>query len=102
MFKVQRKACATCIYRKDSALDIKKLEAQVADKFGGFKGHRICHHSKDACCRGFWNKHKDKFQAGQIAQRLNLVEFVSHDTLKHVDGRAMRTHNARSEKDGAV
>jgi hypothetical protein len=81
-FKVQSRACDTCIYRKDSPLDIKRLEAQVADNYGGFKGHRICHHSKDACCRGFWNRHKDKFAMGQIAQRLNLVRFVREDVLK--------------------
>jgi hypothetical protein len=63
-------------------LDLKQLEAQVADKYGGFKGHRICHHSDDACCRGFWNKHKDSFALGQIAQRLSVVEFVNTDTLK--------------------
>lgn len=83
MFKVQKKACATCIYRKDSTLDIKRLEAQVADKYGGFKGHRVCHHSHDVCCRGFWNRHKDKFQLGQIAQRLKMVVFVNVDTLTH-------------------
>ena len=81
-FEVQKKMCSTCIYRPDSTLDIKTLESQVADKFGGFKGHRICHHSKTACCRGFWNKHRDEFAMGQIAQRLNMVEFVNHDTLK--------------------
>lgn len=80
-FKVQSKPCATCIYRKDSPLDLKKLEADVADKYGGFNGHRTCHHSDEACCRGFWNAHKDKFAAGQIAQRLGCVEFVEHDTL---------------------
>lgn len=72
--------CATCIYRPESPLDLKSLEAQVADRFGGFSGHRTCHHSDTACCRGFWNKHRDKFAAGQIAQRLNMVEFVNHDT----------------------
>ena len=82
MFKVQKKACSTCIYRKDSALDLAVLEDQVRDKYGGFKGHRICHHSKDVCCRGFWNRHKDKFQMGQIAQRLKMVLFVTVDTLK--------------------
>lgn len=82
MFKVQRKACDTCIYRADSTLDIKALEAQIADKYGGFKGHRICHHSEDACCRGFWQRHKDEFQLGQIVQRLNMVQFVDDDTLK--------------------
>ena len=81
-FKVQSKQCATCIYHKKSPLDIKYLESQVADNYDGFKGHRTCHHSKDVCCRGFWNRHKDKFPAGQIAQRLNLVEFVSVDILK--------------------
>ena len=81
-FKVQKKACATCIYRKDSSLDIKKLENDVRDKHMGFKGHRICHHSKDVCCRGFWNRHKNEFALGQIAQRLNMVEFVEVDTIK--------------------
>jgi hypothetical protein len=50
----------------------------------GFKGHRVCHHSADVCCRGFWEAHKDEFPAGQIAQRLNIVEFVEVDTLKGV------------------
>ena len=80
MFEVQAKACATCIYRKDSQLDIKRLEAQIADRFGGFNGYRECHHARrgsKVCCRGFWNRHKDKFQIGQIAQRLNFVKFVN-------------------------
>ncbi len=86
MFKVQKKACATCIYRKDSALNLKALEAAVVDPHmkGYFKGHRVCHHSKDVCCRGFWNRHKDKFTAGQLAQRLKAVLFVEVDTLKKV------------------
>lgn len=82
MFEVQRRSCSTCIYRKDSPLDIKSLEAEITDKYGGFNGHRICHHSKVACCRGFWNRHKNKFAAGQIAQRLGLVRFVYHDVFK--------------------
>lgn len=83
-FQVQAKMCATCIYRKSWQLDLKRLEAQVADPKmrGFFRGHRICHHSKNVCCRGFWNRHKDKFALGQIAQRLGMVQFVSVDTLK--------------------
>jgi hypothetical protein len=83
-FKVQRRMCATCIYRPDSPLDLKRLEDQVRDKHMGFKGHRVCHHTSgksSACCRGFWNAHKDEFAAGQIAQRLGMVEFVEVDTL---------------------
>lgn len=62
-------------------MDIKNLEAAVADRHmpGFFRGHRICHHSNDVCCRGFWNRHKDKFTLGQIAQRLGLVRFVQED-----------------------
>lgn len=78
-FKVQSRSCDTCIYRKDMHFDIKKLEDDVRDPHMGFKGHRICHHSEDVCCRGFWNKHKNDFPAGQIAQRLDLVEFVEVD-----------------------
>ena len=83
-FRVQRKPCATCIYRKDSHFDIKQLEAQCADRYGGFEKHRQCHHSTKktaCCCRGFWNRHKNKFAAGQIAQRLGMVEFVDVDDL---------------------
>lgn len=83
-FKVQKRMCATCIYRPDSSLDLKKLEDDVRDEYIGFKGHRICHHSADVCCRGFWEAHKDEFPAGQIAQRLGVVEFVDIDTLTDV------------------
>ena len=74
--QVMRQACATCIYRKDSPLDLSKLEDQVRDNYGGFDGYRICHHHDEAVCRGFWNRHKDQFQLGQIAQRLGLVTEV--------------------------
>jgi hypothetical protein len=80
--RVQKTQCSTCIYRPDSPLDLAKLEADVADGYGGFKGHRVCHHSDDACCAGFWARHKNEFQLGQIAQRLGMVEFVEDDTLK--------------------
>jgi hypothetical protein len=43
-------SCSTRIYPKDSPLDLKKLEDDVRDPHGGFRGHRICHHSDDACC----------------------------------------------------
>ncbi len=79
--RVQRRQCATCIYRADSPFDLAALEAEVRDPHMGFKAHRICHHSNDAVCRGFWNRHKDEFAAGQIAQRLSLMAFVDDDTL---------------------
>ena len=82
--KVAAKQCRTCIYLPGSPLDLKQLEAQVADPYmpGFFQGHRLCHHFKgdldtpEVCCRGFWNKYKDSFTAGQIAQRLGVVEMI--------------------------
>jgi hypothetical protein len=83
MFKVQAKQCATCIYRPASTLDITKLEAQIADPRmkGHFKSFRVCHHATDVCCRGFWNRHKNHFDLGQLAQRLKMVTFVTVDKL---------------------
>ena len=76
MFEVMKNACATCIYRVDSPLDLQKLEDKVRDEYVGFKGYRICHHHATACCRGFWNVHKDEFHLGQMAQRLGVVSLV--------------------------
>lgn len=81
-FMVQSKPCSTCIYRSDSTLNLRKLEDDIRDPYIGFSGYRICHHSDTACCRGFWNAHKDEFASGQIAQRLGLVVFVDEDKLK--------------------
>lgn len=84
-FNVQKKACSTCIYRKDTPLSIPILEAAISDGQGGFKGWRVCHHSSKGggvCCRGFWNKHKDKFNLGRIAQRLKAVKFVHVDDMQ--------------------
>jgi hypothetical protein len=77
--RVQARQCRTCIYRPDSRLDLAKLENDVR---GFFKGFRICHHSHDVCCRGFWERHRDSFTAGQIAQRLGIVEFVDVDDAR--------------------
>jgi hypothetical protein len=85
MLNVQDKQCTTCIYRRDLPWDIRALEQQIADPYmpGFFQGHRICHHSSNAVCRGFWNQHKDDFALGQIAQRLNLVRFVWDEDDSH-------------------
>jgi hypothetical protein len=80
--KVMRYACETCIYRRGSPLDIRHLERQISDPnmAGYFKGHRICHHSKDVCCRGFWNRHKNHFTLGQLAQRLRRVIYTDGES----------------------
>lgn len=84
MLKVQARQCESCIYLPRNRDMIPELERQIADRYmaGYFSGFRACHHAaKDVCCRGFWNRHKDHFTAGQLAQRLNLVQFVDVDKL---------------------
>jgi len=85
MFKVQKRRCDTCIYRKDSPLNLKRLEDEVRDPRvqDFFATYRVCHHSKDVCCKGFWEAHKDDFTLGQIAQRLNVVEIVDVDIKRN-------------------
>lgn len=85
MFKVQRKQCKTCIYTKraPSRRTIAQLEDETKDVHGFVQTYRLCHHADDetgVCCRGFWDRHKDAFPAGQLAQRLNCVEFVDVDS----------------------
>lgn len=82
MFRVQKTQCETCIYKTFSAEHLKELENAVRDPHLGFKAHRICHRSDDVCCRGFWDKAKDLFPLGQIAQRFGMVEFVEVDTQR--------------------
>ena len=82
MMRVASDQCPTCIYRPNSPLDLKQLEAEIADPNmeGFFQSHRVCHSFQDdsgTCCRGFWNKHRDHFTAGQVAQRLGLVKMVT-------------------------
>jgi hypothetical protein len=101
MFKVQKRMCETCIYRPDSTLDLARLEAACADPRmpGHFSKFRECHHAKPrsgVCCRGFWEAHKDHFDAGQLAQRLNLVEFVDVDYLAEQGTKARRRWKSQS------
>jgi hypothetical protein len=81
---VQRKQCATCIYRKRAPLDVAALEAQIRDPLmpGFFEGFRICHHSSRAVCAGFWARHKESFTLGQLALRLGMVRLVNDDRFK--------------------
>ena len=67
-----------------SAPNVGSLADAVRDPLG-FRTHRIRHHPRDVCCRGFWDKHKNDFTLGQIAQRLGRVEFVDIDVRRKPD-----------------
>jgi len=80
MLQVQKKQCDTCIFKQGLGWPIEALLDDVRDPNmeGHFRGYRICHSSKTACCAGFWARYKDNFDLGQVAQRLGFVEYVVH------------------------
>jgi hypothetical protein len=85
--EVQDRMCESCIYRPDTDFDIPDLERQIADPKmpGFFLKYRACHHASDrraVCCRGFWDRHRNHFTLGQLAQRLGLVTFVHVDRFQ--------------------
>lgn len=98
--EVQRRMCATCIFRPHCADMLPRLLAQIADPRmpGHFKGHRVCHHSNTAVCAGFWAKYKDHFDLGQLAQRLDVVVLVEHDTLARKGKPNVIAHDYRRRK----
>jgi len=74
---VRRTQCPTCIYKPESGFDIEVLEAQCRDQFDHYHSYRICHYHEQACCRGFWDRHRDNCTVTQIAQRLGLITITN-------------------------
>ena len=74
---VQHAQCETCIYRADTAYNTKKLEDRVRDPRDPrhFTTSRACHafRGRTVVCRGFWDRHAEDFDLGQIAVRLDAV-----------------------------
>lgn len=100
--RVQKEQCSTCIFKPDSNLNLRKLLDDVRDftvpGFVFFKGYRVCHHSDDAVCAGFWRSFKDKFALGQIAQHLGLVEYVRDDVDPLGDDMSNKTRAKREAR----
>ena len=86
-FLVRSTQCPTCIYHPLSPNRPKDLEDKLRDDRGYLQGYRVCHTERQTniCCRGFWNRNKDHFPLGQIAQRLDLVIEVESETDAYVD-----------------
>lgn len=101
-FKVRRTQCETCIYRKDSPLDLAKLENQVKDEHGCFTSFRACHHhgtgEETVCCRGFWNRHRDAVTVTRLAEVLGLVVFTNTNDRFADDWSAQAEHRNLAAK----
>lgn len=84
-FRVMRARCATCIFRKDSALAEslpRFIEACKDPRTGALVRHRQCHSTgargqpAGACCKGFFDAFKGEYWGAQIALRLNAIDWI--------------------------
>jgi len=75
VFRVQGSKCDQCLFSDNKIVndDRKEEVLRTTLKKDTFF---VCHKTDDVCCKGYWDKYKDKFTVGQIAQRLNLMKEV--------------------------
>lgn len=79
--KVRKAQCDQCLFSDKKIVSAKRATDVVK---GCLKKdtYFICHKTQtedapgDMCCRGFWDRFKDNFNLGRIAQRLKMVEFI--------------------------
>lgn len=84
MFKVCDKKCTKCLFTKDRIVSKERM-AQILEECEQKNTHFICHEAsakdEDVCCSGFYDTQTSNLM--RIAQRLNMVKFVSMDNEAH-------------------
>ncbi len=81
--KIQKTKCNQCLFSKNRIVDAKRAAEVIRDALGKdtyFNCHKAKIKGADVCCRGFWDAHKDNFNLGRIAQRLNVIKEVKNAT----------------------
>ena len=83
MFQVCETKCDQCLFSKDRIVSKERM-VQLIEQCKKDDTHFTCHKAsnagRDVCCRGFYDQYDS--QMIQIAQRLNMVEFVDPLTGK--------------------
>lgn len=79
--EVRKTKCDQCLFTDNRIVSQKRAGDVVKDCLKR-DTYFICHKTQtedapqDMCCRGFWDQHKNNFNLGRIAQRLQAVRFV--------------------------
>lgn len=73
-FKVCAEPCAQCLFSKDRIVPAARMRQILADCKRD-DAHFICHKTDNVCCKGFYDSRDTNLT--RIAQRLNMVEFVT-------------------------
>ena len=79
-FRVQEHPCNQCLFSTARIVDQERSDAIVKGCLDTDR-YFICHKDRKhgnhgACCRGFWDRYKNHFLAGRLAQLLEIVKFV--------------------------
>lgn len=81
--KVQKEKCNQCLFTKNMVVKNNARRTEIIKGALAKDTFFVCHKSSiakdghgDVCCRGFWDKFKNDFNLGRIAQRLNFVNEV--------------------------
>ena len=81
-FKVRKHRCKTCIFGSRVNWNLEELLDMIRDPENpeSFTSYRVCHDDQDnvpeRCCRGFWDKHRNDFLLGRVAQIAGVVKEV--------------------------
>lgn len=78
---IQKAKCDQCLFTKNMVVKNNTRRTEIIKSALNNDTYFICHKSSiasngDVCCRGFWDKFKNDFNLGRIAQRLNFVNEV--------------------------
>lgn len=78
---IQRQQCDQCLFSRNRIVSNERAADIIrgcVEKDTYFQCHKtqVKGSSQDVCCRGFWDKFKNRFNLGRIAQRLNIVKEV--------------------------
>ena len=97
---VQKTQCETCIYRPETVYDTDELENLIRDPRDPthFSTPRACHAvtGRTVVCRGFWDRHAEDFDLGQLAVRLDAVYTIDEtNAVVHEPQGAPRTPPTR-------
>ena len=77
---VLARRCDTCVFRPGNLMHlqpgrVRDMVDQAVAKGSVIVCHATLGTDANACCRGFWDAHRDRVQALQVAERLDVVAY---------------------------
>jgi hypothetical protein len=98
--KVYESTCNNCLLSPDSIVSPSRRK-EIINECTSNQNHFICHKAsmkgENVCCKTFYDKLGHYSQGVRIAERLNMIEFVSQpDSEKLVSWKEIQQKNKKS------